>query len=561
MERAWRRHRVLRNGRRDPRLLASRRGKAIVLSHAIVDPVALAAGEELDIPDDLKAPADTEHYIVQFDHRVSARERLQLQQEGIQVSHYVPYSAFAVKVTPGQLERLRNMEGVRAVVPYHPYFKLSREILEYLLGGQDAVALNRVKRGYFRVMLFAEPGAPDGLHQAGFRATEVGAVDSRIIMRVQCSPDRVAELAAVESVGWIEPEIPCRALNDLAVGRVRAGVLRLPDLDFRGDGVIVNVTDTGVDFGHPAFAWDPSQPTSTGVNTRIVYYGVRTNTPTSDGLPGDSDGHGSHVAGTILGNGALSETVFKAPGSGEAPYPADAFAGIAPNALLVMLEDFNSYSPSQQVETAYAHGARISNNSWGNSQYEYSTLSAEFDALVRDADPATPGNQAYIMFFAAGNDGAGNRDGTGGQAGTVGSPGNAKNVITVGALEQPRRADNLADAFEETDSDWELAWFSSRGPVTPTDERVKPDIVAPGSYVLSVQSHDTRPDDLRDEPLPQRDYRYGNVDSGTNYAFFSGTSMATPVAAGAGALIYQYLTNHLGKPPSPALMKAALVAG
>lgn len=551
---------VLTNTDEPRRRIMARDRNAILLQNAIIDTeIAAREGFSGKVPESYRADEETEFYIVQFQGPLGAAQREALAETGAIISHYVPNSAFAVRMTAEQRESVAGLAGVVHMEPYHPYFKKSSDLLAYHTGTVDEAQRERIERGLFTVMLFGGADKDEFLAMASEVVREDRAGDRHIIT-VRHDPDALDELLRMDMVQWVEPLAEMKRMNDLSDRRIRAQSLRtlVPGLD--GSGVIVNVTDTGIDYLNPGFAIDPGLPTSTGLNTRIVFYDYRPSF-TSDGIPGDRDGHGTHVTGSILGSGALSDTVVSSPGSDGPPYGPRQFAGIAPKAQVVVLEDFNSFSYSEQASIAYAQGARISNNSWGNSVFEYGASSAAWDSLVRDARPEQGGAQQYITFFAAGNSGAGNNDGTGGTPQTIGQPGNAKNVITVGAVEQARRANNLPGAFDETDTDWQVTYFSSRGPVTSTDLRTKPDIMAPGAYVLSVQSHETMPDDLIEPFLVFRDYRAGNVNTGTNFAYASGTSMASPIAAGAGALFYQHYTNTFGVAPSPAMVKAALVGG
>jgi len=93
------------------------------------------------------------------------------------------------------------------------------------------------------------------------------------------------------------------------------------------------------------------------------------------------------------------------------------------------------------------------------------------------------------LFIAAGNSAT---------SGSIGTPGSAEDVITVGAL----------------DKDSGIAVYSSQGP--SEEGRIKPNIAYVGSNVMSVEAN-----------------------SGTGYTDMSGTSMATPGAAGVAALMYQ----------------------
>ena len=155
--------------------------------------------------------------------------------------------------------------------------------------------------------------------------------------------------------------------------------------------------------------------------------------------------------------------------------------------------------------------AFISANGWtfaGNDSQTYDMHAASYDAAVRDALPTVPGSQPLLFVFPAGNAGAGLDDGTIGNPDSIQSPGTAKNVITVGAIEQLRRitnvtwkcsppgstncVTNLPPWLQLTDSDEQVAAFSGRGNVGVGIEgefgRFKPDVVAPGTFVVSTKS-------------------------------------------------------------------------
>jgi hypothetical protein len=178
-------------------------------------------------------------------------------------------------------------------------------------------------------------------------------------------------------------------------------------------------------------------------------------------------------------------------------------------------------------------GADIGSNSWGDdTQGRYDLSAAEFDALVRDADALAPGAQQYILEFSAGNAGSG--------AQTIGSPAVAKNVIATGASQNNRFDFILYAEGQET-----MADFSSRGPCE--DGRIKPDLVAPGTWIASLMS------------AAAGDENAWAVIS-DNYIYQGGTSQAGPQVSGAAAVLVQYLREIYGiAQPSPALIKAALI--
>ena len=210
--------------------------------------------------------------------------------------------------------------------------------------------------------------------------------------------------------------------------------------------------------------------------------------------------HTTHVAGTIGGSGAGNP----------------AATGMAPN---VNIRSYDWNFDLKEMREAARTGVRLSNNSYGvqigwyqvpgvgwqdagsQSFGLYSSTTSEWDQVVYDT--------GLIVFIAAGND---RDDGPDWPIGpridgpfdTIGTVASGKNVITIGA---------------STDSD-EMTSYSSWGPTN--DGRVKPDLIANGDGLLS-----TLPDNT--------------------YASFSGTSMATPGAVGASALLHELHTqNFLG---------------
>jgi hypothetical protein len=208
---------------------------------------------------------------------------------------------------------------------------------------------------------------------------------------------------------------------------------------------------------------------------------------------------------------------------------------------------------------AYAKGARIHSNSWGGGEPGvYDSQSRQLDQFVWD-------RPTMCILVAAGNDGT-DSDGNGViNLGSVTSPGTAKNCITVGASE------NLRHAFDdETYGAWwprdypaapyknapmgddpdQVVAFSSRGPTA--DGRIKPEIVAPGTWILSTKS----------TMLSTTANGWRRFPQSSKYFYMGGTSMATPLAAGAIAAIRQHLRRvRRIVSPSGALIKAVVIAG
>lgn len=220
---------------------------------------------------------------------------------------------------------------------------------------------------------------------------------------------------------------------------------------------------------------DPNHPDLTG---RVL---ALKNFVNSSGTGLDDHGHGTHVAGIVGGTGAASGGRYK---------------GVAPEVAFIAAKvlDQNGFGSDSSViagmEWAIQQGAQAINLSLGNDGSCDGT-----DALSVACDAAV--TSGIVVCVAAGNAGPG--------ASTVGSPGCAKLVITVGAM-------------DKTDA---IANFSSRGPTA--DGRIKPDICYPGVSITSCRAAGTAIGGVRNN----------------FYTVLSGTSMATPHAVGAAALLLQ----------------------
>lgn len=205
-----------------------------------------------------------------------------------------------------------------------------------------------------------------------------------------------------------------------------------------GTGITVGIMDTGVDSSHPAL--------------QANYRGHQGGTTSHEGHwfdavegspdPIDPNGHGTHVAGTAVGQGGI---------------------GVAPGAnwIAVRMLDIGGVGYVSQIHQAFqwlmapannpALAPDVVNASWSSAEPTDTTFYADVQALQM---------AGILPIFAAGNNGP--------SAGTLGSPASLPGVFAVGATDQRE----------------EVTWFSSRGPSPMTNEN-KPDIVAPGAATLS----------------------------------------------------------------------------
>jgi serine protease AprX len=335
-------------------------------------------------------------------------------------------------------------------------------------------------------------------------------------------------LASIPQVAYISPNRTLKRTLDITTQAVNANLAW--NFGWDGTGVGVAVIDSGITPKHDL--------TGAGGNSRVVYSqsfisGV------SD--PTDGYGHGTHVAG-IIGSRGIDSTgsLF-----------SRTFKGVAPNVNLIDLRVLDQNGAGQEadvinaIQTAIAlkntYNIRVINLSMGRPVFESYTL----DPLCQAVEAAW--QAGIVVVTAAGNSGRDNSLGTHG-FGTIVSPGNDPYVITVGA------ANTHGTASRNDDT---VASYSSKGP-TLVDHIVKPDIVAPGNGIVSLLASTNAT--LYQAPGTRVAYTFYEANGSgysQNYLRLSGTSMATPVVAGAAALLIQKNPNLTPDQVKARLMKTA----
>lgn len=179
------------------------------------------------------------------------------------------------------------------------------------------------------------------------------------------------------------------------------------------------------------------------------------------------------------------------------------FNGVAPNAKIAFFDLSNgdsgliSLPPEKLYAPGRAAGARIHTNSWGGyySGQPYYAGATMDNYLFNNPDT--------LVFFSAGNNG----DKVSGPS--ISTQSSSKNIIVVASGESTLHSNNINN----------VAYYSSIGPAH--DGRIKPDITAPGHAIISAAASGTNSNSCETTEK-------------------SGTSMASPAAAGSAALIRQY---------------------
>jgi subtilisin family serine protease len=450
------------------------------------------------------------HVLIQLKQPLSGSMETELHLLDVYLYEYIPNNTWKAVIPWDRLAEIQSLPGVRAIGDIRMEDKLSRGLMEqYLMAIQpdeehtlvDLLITFHDDIPFERAREIARVFHED-LNQDAYLS------GNRI--RVSMAALHLAEIAAYDEVSWIEAggrikrAVNCDAARLSNVDRVQFG-----DYELDGQGVVMGQWDGGaVDRSHPDLSEQVTIHTDTGVSS-----------------------HATGVAGTLVGRGECKAT------------------GMAPGASLHSFY-YRPDVPSQMKTAKHYDQIIIANHSWvyetgwaynprgdkmwawfGSDAFgNYSQHSAAWDNVIR--------HKGVISVNGAGNDRGEGFDRSGeahyhenwdnrlyydshpqdGPYGCISDIGSAKNVITVGAV----------------DDKGHMTEFSSWGPTN--DGRIKPDLVANGVGLTTT-----------------------NMNDHNEYMTMTGTSSATPVVSGATALLVQAYQQIMDQDPSPAMVKALLV--
>lgn len=467
------------------------------------------------------------HAFVILEGQDSPARLLALRACGAEPIGFHPYSAYKVRLRPGAVRAVAQLGFVRWLGFARRWQRVAPELARVLAGGEAPAMVGGGAAGTLALFVtvfdsdrnprterffVGEPvqqpldpsgqwltGRParvrsNGAHEAALAATgaQVAAYhdDSRCFL-VHATRAQVEALLDLDRVHYVE--IAHAAVPDHDQSMPCTSQDEVRGLFPGGGEVIAGVIDSGVDRNHTdtnffGQGWD-----LTGDNTPWT----------------DIDGHGTHVAGTILGRG-ITNPGYKGAAPGLGWDGTHRF-------LNVRLYRGNG-TPWGSALDAFDHmaaggggtpRAMVVNGSWHTSTDGFGT-----DAVSVDAD-AKAFADGILWVFAAGNRG---------DAGTINNPAAAKNVLAVANVQDEDGAMVNGNYVVFGNAAVGLrADTSSQGPAA--DGRWKPNLAAPGRTITSVQAR-----------------------TASSYQGLSGTSMAAPHVTGIAAGLMQHYPSLQGAP-------------
>ena len=478
-------------------------------------------------------------YVLTHEYPVPTEWFYELNEAGIDCFSFLPPNGFHCEIQGTSIEMLAELE-VEGIVQLDPSDKIRNILIEAITGTVDYSEFSYSMEGKAIVdLVLSGDELPEGIFQR--KDIVVDSVSERFAT-VLAETSGIVWLAKQGGIEFIDMTYMAQYTNAVA-----ATILHADDVQdstkmgnvnsswngLDGSGIIVTVADSGLDNGvnnsnmHPDFKDHIKGILSMPIPSSSCAWSGGSPGSCDDG-PEDFNGHGTHVAGSVLGDGTDSSGVN---------------AGMAPEAQLLFQAIGQGSSPAgipndigDLFDLAVANGSRVHTNSWSRG---FPGVYGTYTSDSMKVDMSAKINDELVILFAAGNSGSdSNADGEIDDD-TMSSIAGSKNVIAIAASENLRSGTGMYSPQSASDNWSGIVDFSSRGPMD--DGRLKPDFAAPGTNIYSTQSR--------------------SAGGSGNYRSMSGTSMATPIAAGVTALLLEHMIENRNlTDPTSALVKAIFAA-
>ena len=326
------------------------------------------------------------YILIQVSGALTKDHKTQFQGKNVDINERVGDRTYLCRYEPADLEPLRKLDFVKWAAVYPTHFVASSKLkLDSAKAAPSTMTVLSTHPHMVDVIFHqGHMKDPEALKEAVAGAAHVdytGLSSTSEKVRLVVQERYLENVARIDEVQSIVEVRPNKLLNNIARNILmgNGGVADLKDVTidgttFRGQGQIVAVADTGVDSDHPAF------------DGRIL-------ATFALGRPGrtdDTEGHGTHVCGSVLGNGTTKggETIW----------------GTAPEAKLVMQSIGDSAGGLGGIpadlrvlfQQAYDEGARVHSNSWGDV-----AAAAPYEQSAREIDHFVHSHPDLVICFVS----------------------------------------------------------------------------------------------------------------------------------------------------------------
>ncbi len=378
----------------------------------------------------------SDRMIIVLDQAITPDLRAQIKATGAHLGDYLPDLAYVVELKDANINALRNLSFVTHLVEFDDAWKIDPQLGKRVFQTPARKALKTNGQVAAHAYLFAGENIKQALNelnaQPDIKIIRNELVGDRFMIELTGPEKAIRALAKLDAIQWIEsaPEITMRnSTNRWIVQSNVNGSFPVYDAGIRGENQLVAVMDGRVKVSHCSFT-DPEGDPIGDDHRKIQAYN------TSFG----SDFHGTHVAGTVLGDNNVNDDT----------------RGVAYMARLVFNTppSFSFPALNARLELHYAQGAAIHTNSWGDDG------TTAYTGMARAIDAFSFDNDDNLVIFAVTN------------MSSLRTPENAKNCLAVGASLDANSQDS----------------FCSGGQGPTADGRRKPEIFAPGCNTRSANS-------------------------------------------------------------------------